>query len=290
MSILTTIPEELLAAAAQLQGVSSSLTAQNAGAAAPTTTIAPAASDQVSALQAALFASYGTLYQQIAAEAQAIQQQFVQNLGLSSGNYATAEAANAAQATPAEQFQTFVNGVATFLGGPTTSVGGNPFSPSGNSANFISYEIGNWASASSDCIGMAGGGLVPTDWWPTAAGDAAAAGAADAAGAATAVNMVAPTGGMGAMSMMPMAGLSQATMVSSLSSAPSWASPLNALPGTTNAAVQTVGWTGPMATQTGAPVTALPGMPGAGAAARGSAMGAPRYGVKPIVMPKPTAV
>ena len=175
MSILTTIPEELLAAAAQLQGVSSSLTAQNAGAAAPTTTIAPAASDQVSALQAALFASYGTLYQQIAAEAQAIQQQFVQNLGLSSGNYATAEAANAAQATPAEQFQTFVNGVATFLGGPTTSVGGNPFSPSGNSANVISYEIGNWASASSDCIGMAGGGLVPTDWWPTAAGDAAAA-------------------------------------------------------------------------------------------------------------------
>jgi len=289
MSILTTVPEELLAAAAQLEGVGNSLTAQNAGAAAPITTIAPAASDQVSALQAALFSGYGTLYQQIAAEAQAMQQQFLQTLGISSGTYAATEASNAAQSAPVDQFSTFVNGIATFLGGPTTSVGGNPFSPSGNTANFFSYEIGNWASAGSDCLGMAGGGLVPTDWWPTAAGDAAAAGA-DAAGAATAVNAVAPISGMGAMSMMPMAGMGQATMVSSLTSAPSWASPLNALPGTTNAAVQTVGWTGPMATQTGAPVTALPGMPGAGSAARGSAMGAPRYGVKPVVMPKPTAL
>ena len=289
MSILTAIPEELLAAAAQLAGVGSSLTAQNAGAAAPTTTIAPAAADQVSALQAALFSSYGTLYQQIAAEAETMQQQFLQNLGLSSGNYAAAEATNVAQSAPVDQFSTFVNGIATFLGGPTTSVGGNPLSPSGNTANFFSYEIGNWLSAGSDCLGMAGGGLVPTDAFPTAAGDAAAA-AADAAGAAEAVNTVVPTGGLGAMSMMPMAGMGQATMVSSLTSAPSWASPLNALPGTTNAAVQTVGWTSPIATQTGAPVTALPGMPGAGAAAKGSAMGAPRYGVKPVVMPKPTAV
>ncbi|MEI7715754.1 MAG: PE family protein [Mycobacterium sp.] len=289
MSILTAIPEELLAAAAQLAGVGSSLTAQNAGAAAPTTTIAPAAADQVSALQAALFSSYGTLYQQIAAEAETMQQQFLQNLGLSSGNYAAAEATNVAQSAPVDQFSTFVDGIATFLGGPTTSVGGNPFSPSGNSANVVSYEIGNWASAASNCLGMAGGGLVPSDAWPTAAGDAAAAGA-DAAGAAAAVDMVTPTSGLGAMSMMPMAGVGQATMVSSLTSAPSWASPLNALPGTTNAAVQTVGWTSPMATQTGAPVTALPGMPGAGAAAKGSAMGAPRYGVKPVVMPKPTAV
>ena len=37
--------------------------------------------------------------------------------------------------------------------------------------------------------------------------------------------------------------------------------------------------------------TLVPGMPGLGAAGRTSAgFGAPRYGVKPIVMPKPTAV
>jgi PE family/PPE-SVP subfamily C-terminal region len=279
MSFLTTIPEELLAAAAQLEGVGTSLAAQNAGAAAPTTSVAPAAADPVSTIQAAIFSTYGTMYQQIAAQAQEIQQQFVQTLGLSSGTYTATEAANAADATPADQFSAFLTNAATILGGPTTSVGGNPFSPSGNAANFISFESGNWASAMSDCLGMAGGGLVPTDWWPTAAGDAAAA-----AGAADAVNVVTPTGGMGAIG-----GLGQATMVGSMSAPPSWAGTYTGVPGVTNAAVQTVGWTAP-APQTGAPVAAMPGMPGAAAAARGSSLGAPRYGVKPIVMPKSTAV
>ena len=57
MSFLTTIPEELLAAAAQLEGIGTSLTAQNAGAAAPTTAIAPAAADPVSILQAGIFST-----------------------------------------------------------------------------------------------------------------------------------------------------------------------------------------------------------------------------------------
>jgi PE family/PPE-SVP subfamily C-terminal region len=280
MSFLTTIPEELLAAAAQLEGVGSSLAAQNAGAAAPTTSVAPAAADQVSAIQAAVFSTYGTMYQQIAAQAQEIQQQFVQTLGLSSGTYSATEAANAADATPADQFSQFLTNAATFLGGPTTSVGGNPFSPSGNAANFLSFEGGNWASAMSDMLGMAGGGLLPSDWLSGGADAAGAAGAADA------VNVVTPTGGMGAM---PMAGLGQATMVGSMSTPPSWAGTYTAVPGATNAAVQTVGWTAP-SPQTGAPVAAMPGMPGVGAAAKGSSLGAPRYGVKPIVMPKSTAV
>jgi hypothetical protein len=61
MSFLTAIPEELLAAATQLEGIGNSLTAQNAGAAAPTTAVAPAAADQVSALQAGIFSAYGPL-------------------------------------------------------------------------------------------------------------------------------------------------------------------------------------------------------------------------------------
>jgi hypothetical protein len=280
MSFLTTIPEELLAAAAQLEGVGSSLAAQNAGAAAPTTAVAPAAADQVSTIQAAIFGTYGTIYQQIAAQAQEVQQQFVQTLGLSSGTYTATEAANAADATPADQISAFITNAATYLGGPVTSFGGQPFSLSGNSANIVSFQTGNWTSAMSDLLGMAGGGLLPSDWLSGGADAAGAAGAADA------VNAVGPAGGMGAM---PMAGLGQATMVGSMSTPPSWAGTYTAVPGATNAAVQTVGWTAP-SPQTGAPVTAMPGMPGAGAAARGSALGAPRYGVKPIVMPKSTAV
>jgi PPE-repeat protein len=288
MSFLTTIPEELLAAAAQLEGIGSSLTAQNAGAAAPTTAIAPAAADPVSALQAGIFSSYGTLYQQLAAEAQSIQQQFVQTLGLSSGTYTAAEAANASAASsPFNSIATGLTNIATFLGGPSNSIGGNPLSLSGNSANFLSFEGGNWASAMSDCLGMAGGGLLPTASADTGDVAGAAAGAADAATASN-VTPVAGMGGMGAMTAMPAGGLGQATMVGKLSVPPSWAGAFT--PGVSPAtAVQTVGWTA-AAPQAG-PGTIVPGMPGMGAAARNSAgFGAPRYGVKPIVMPKPTAV
>jgi PPE-repeat protein len=287
MSLLTTIPEELLAAAAQLEGIGTSLTAQNAGAAAPTTTIAPAAADPVSTLQAGIFSTYGTLYQQLAAEAQSVQQQFVQTLGLSSGTYSATEAANATAASnPANTIATAMTSLATFLGGPANSVGGNPLSLSGNSANFLSFESGNWASAMSDCLGMAGGGLLPAA--SADAGDAAGA----AAGAADAVNVTAPAGpglgGIGAMAAAPVANLGQATMVGKLSVPPSWAGSFT--PGATPAtAVQTVGWTA-AAPQAG-PGTVMPGMPGMGAAARNSAgFGAPRYGVKPIVMPKPKAL
>src|ERR1700760_4079047 len=100
MSFLTAIPQELLSAASQLEGIGNALTAQITGSAASTTAVAPAASDQVSALQAGIFSTYGTLYQQIAQEAQAIQQQFISTLGLSSGSYTESEAANAAANGP----------------------------------------------------------------------------------------------------------------------------------------------------------------------------------------------
>ena len=150
MSFLKTIPQELLSAAAQLEGIGTSLTAQNAGAAAPTTAIAPAAADPVSILQSGIFSTYGTLYQQLAAEAQAIQQQFTSTLGLSSGTYSATEAANATTAQATGPVSTLINDISTLLGGPVTSFGGQPFSLSGNSANFLSFETGNWASAMSD--------------------------------------------------------------------------------------------------------------------------------------------
>ncbi len=63
MSVLKTIPEELIAAASQLEGLATSLTTQTAGAAAPTTAVAPAAADSVSTLQSAVYSSYGSWYQ-----------------------------------------------------------------------------------------------------------------------------------------------------------------------------------------------------------------------------------
>jgi hypothetical protein len=282
MSFLKTIPQELLSAAAQLEGIGTSLTTQNAGAAAPTTSIAPAASDPVSILQAGIFSSYGTLYQQLASEAQAIQQQFTSTLGLSSGTYSATEASNAAAAAATDPISTIINDISTLLGGPVLSFGGQPFSLSGNFANFLNFETGNWASAMSDVLGVAGGGLLPA-----AGADAADVGAVDAVDT---VSPAAGMGGMGAMGMMPVGGLGQATMVGSLSAPPSWAgsvTPGAGLPAATP--LETVGWTA--AAPQAAPGTFVPGVPGMASAGRNSAgFGAPRYGVKPIVMPKVTAV
>ena len=99
MSFVSTQPTELTAAAENLQGIGSSLTVQNAAAAAPTTGVLPAAADEVSALTAAQFATHAQMYQAISAQAAAIHDMFVNTLGVSAGSYAATEAANAIAAS-----------------------------------------------------------------------------------------------------------------------------------------------------------------------------------------------
>ena len=98
MSFLTTQPEALASAAGTLSGIGSTLSAQNAAAAAPTTGVVPAAADEVSALTAAQFAAHAQMYQAISAQATAVHEMFVNTLSMSSGSYAITEAANAAAA------------------------------------------------------------------------------------------------------------------------------------------------------------------------------------------------
>jgi hypothetical protein len=99
MSFVSTQPTELTAAAENLQGIGSSLTVQNAAAAAATTNVLPAAADEVSALTAAQFATHAQMYQAISAQAAAIHDMFVNKLGVSAGSYAATEAANAIAAS-----------------------------------------------------------------------------------------------------------------------------------------------------------------------------------------------
>ena len=94
MSYVTTQPEMLSAAAGDLHGIGSAVSAGNAAAAAPTTGVVPAAADEVSALTAAAFAAQGALYQEVSAQAEAIHQMFVATLQASAGSYAATEAAN----------------------------------------------------------------------------------------------------------------------------------------------------------------------------------------------------
>jgi PE family len=98
MSFMNAQPAELTAAAENLQGIGSILAAQNVAAAAPTTSVLPAAADEVSALTAAQFATHAAMYQAISAQAAAIHDMFVNTLGVSAGSYAATEAANAVAA------------------------------------------------------------------------------------------------------------------------------------------------------------------------------------------------
>jgi hypothetical protein len=95
MSFVTTQPEALTAAAGSLLGIGSALAAQNAGAAAPTAGLVPAAADEVSLLTATQFAAHAAMYQAVSAQAQAIHERFVYTLGASAASYAATEAANA---------------------------------------------------------------------------------------------------------------------------------------------------------------------------------------------------
>jgi hypothetical protein len=90
----------LTSAAADLENIGSTLGAANAAAAAPTTGLAAAAADEVSAAIATLFGGFGSEYQAVNAQVSAFNQQFVQSLGSASGSYATAEAAAASVLDP----------------------------------------------------------------------------------------------------------------------------------------------------------------------------------------------
>ena len=98
MSFVTAQPEALAGAASSLAGIGDAMAARNAAAAAPTTGLAPAASDMVSAMTAAQFGKQGVAYQQIATQAAEVHEQLVAALRSGAGAYALTEAANAAAA------------------------------------------------------------------------------------------------------------------------------------------------------------------------------------------------
>jgi hypothetical protein len=95
VSVLVVAPELVTSAAADLESIGSAVNAAHQAAAVPTTGLAAAAADEVSAAAAALFAKYGQEFQALSARASAFHQQFVQALSSGSRAYLAAEAAGA---------------------------------------------------------------------------------------------------------------------------------------------------------------------------------------------------
>lgn len=270
MSFVTTHPEALAAAATNLQTIGSAMTAQNAAAATPTTGVAPAAADAVSALQATQFSAYGTLYQQISAQAAAIQEMFVQTLRTSSESYDTTEAANAtgngAADSPLSDLINLLTGSAS-----------GPYDLSSaalsNGGIFAAMQASNFGSAASDLLQLGSSGFLAPGHLAsstTTAADAMPAAVLSSAGAdAPAVTVVggAPAG--------------------ALSAPPSWAGAAEPTPGSAPAA-RLAGFTA--AAGEHPPASAVPaGIPAAASEDRRGG-GRLRYGVKPKVAPRATGV
>lgn len=278
MSFLKTLPEAMTSAAGQMAGIGEALAAGNTAALAPTTVIAPAGTDPVSQLQAGLFATYGGLYQSISDQAAAVHQQLVQVLGQNAGAYATAEATNQATTSMDAAIQAFLSDI---LGVPTS---GSSSLLSGNAANIGNVGMGNWLSAGSALLGLAGGGLL--DFPEEAAAESVGLVGLDQpmlAGTATPV----AAAGLGAASVA--AGMGQGGAIGALSVPPSWAGEGVAAAGTTPARLATASM--PAAHHAPSMAAVPAAMPLAGSGERGvGRFGAPRYGVKHTVMPKPTAV
>ncbi len=70
------------------------MAAQNAAAAAATTRLPPATTDEVSVLTATQFIAYAAMYQTVGAQAMAVHELFTAILRASAGSYAAIETAN----------------------------------------------------------------------------------------------------------------------------------------------------------------------------------------------------
>ncbi len=283
MSFVTTQSPALLAAAAKLQHLGAAMAAQNTAAATPTTDVAPAAADGVSAMQATQFSAYGTWYQQVSKQAEAVHQMLANTLGSNAGSYGDAESTNQATA-----------GSNSLTGLLNSLAGGSPAAPgdTGISSN-AGATIGtpfNWAqnfsAASSDMLDLAQGQYAPTGAVDTTS-DISVLSALTAPQAATAA---APVGSAGLGALPVTAGVGQASSLGALSVPPTWAAGAPAAASSIPAATPATGWTGP-APHTGQVNTLPAGAPSVASSGRGGlGIGAPRYGVKPTVMPKPTVV
>jgi predicted RecA/RadA family phage recombinase len=100
MNYVIADPEMMTAAAADLATIGSNVNAAHMVAAARTTSVIPAAADEVSAGIAHLFSQHAANYQALAGQAAAFQEQFVQHLTAGAFSYANIEAAIAAALRP----------------------------------------------------------------------------------------------------------------------------------------------------------------------------------------------
>lgn len=115
MTFVLADPELVVAAASDIAGVRSIVSAANA-AAVGTTGLAAAAADEVSTAIAALFGAHGQDYRAVSGQLEAFHARFMQAVGVAAGAYASAETANGSLLEALEQqLLNLVNAPTQFL-------------------------------------------------------------------------------------------------------------------------------------------------------------------------------
>ena len=123
MSFLVVAPEWVESATADLASIRSALNTAHLAAAAPTTGIAAAGADEVSAAVASLFGGFGQEFQAVSAQATRFHAEFVQALNSAGGSYLAAEAANASPLQTIEQsLLGAINAPAAAAGSPLQTI------------------------------------------------------------------------------------------------------------------------------------------------------------------------
>lgn len=125
MSFVLLAPDIFETAAANAAQIGSAVLTGNLAALAPTTALAAAGTDEVSAAIAALFGDYAGEYQAAAAQAATYHEQFVATLSASAASYASTEAAIVAsiQGAAATLDTSLASGFQTLLYGPIHTAG-----------------------------------------------------------------------------------------------------------------------------------------------------------------------
>ncbi|WP_242660952.1 PE family protein, partial [Mycobacterium alsense] len=116
-------PEALAAASSDLASIRETILSAAAGAAPATTSLLPAAQDEISRAVSKVFGAYAQQYQALNAQAGQFHQQFVQALNAARAQYTAAEAANADP----------LQGVIDAVNAPVQALTGRPLI--GNGAN-----------------------------------------------------------------------------------------------------------------------------------------------------------
>lgn len=164
MSLLNVVPDIVTSSAQNLQEVGTALRTATAAATAPTTAIAAPAADEVSAAITALFGAHAQEFQALSANAAAFHDRFSSLLGGGAAQYASAEAANAAQTLTDAPVSTLLGEISTAVSFVTDPVGTLKDAAVDKYLSYIGWDTSSSYSLGPDGTGFGVEGHATASW------------------------------------------------------------------------------------------------------------------------------